>query len=243
MMSLIRAVAMALLPVAGAGAQRFEGIVVVGDAKQAVQQARVILLGKRDRFVDSTTTDAFGAFRVAADKPGKYTLLVRRKGYLSVTTEAFELPENDVITDTVFLTGRSAEMSVRDVLQQSLRRVFGGGAMTGLSRMVGPDSMEVLRPRFNTLGDYARAGRILGVSMPNGINSGCLRFSGESYCGQLFIDELAVNLRPDQVFMGDIEAIIAIRGMELGATAMEGRRYDASRYGVVMVYTSRFSLR
>lgn len=234
--------ALALLPIGSAAAQSFQGIVVVGAGKSAAQQAKVVLLGKRDRVVDSATTDAFGGFSVRADKPGKYTLLVRRSGYLPVNTESFELPENEVLTDTVHLTGRSAELGVRDAIQQSLRRVFGGAVLGGFTRMVGPDSMATLRSRFMTLGDYARAGRLLGVSMPSGVNSACLRFSGESYCGQLFIDELPVNLRPDQVFLTDVEAILAIRGMELGQTVMDTRRFDASRFGVVMVYTSRFHL-
>ncbi len=242
MRTLMRALALTALPLAAAGAQKFQGIVVVGSGKSAAQQARVVLLGKRDRVVDSATTDAFGGFSVAAEKAGKYTLLVRRPGFLPVTTETFELPENDIVTDTVHLTGRGAELGVKDALQQSLRRVFGGAVLASLTRLVGPDSMVRLRDRFQSLGDYARAGRLLGVSMPNGSNSACLRFSGESYCGQLFIDELPVNLRPDQVFLGDVEAIIAIRGLELGATVMETRRYDASRFGVVMVYTTRFQL-
>src|SRR5512139_463957 len=84
-------------------AQRFEGIVVVGANKVAAQRAQVVLLGRRDAPVDSTTTDAFGGFTVNAPKPGKFTLLVRRKGYLPITTEPFNLPEGEVLTDTVFL--------------------------------------------------------------------------------------------------------------------------------------------
>jgi hypothetical protein len=233
----------AILPIATATAQTFQGIVVVGEGKVAAQRAHVVLLGKRDRLVDSAVTDAFGGFTVKADKPGKYTLLVRRKGFLPIGTEPFELAEAEVLTDTVHLTGRAAELGYKEAIAQSLRRVFGGAVLGGFVRAVGPDSTAVLRDRFPTLGDYARAGRLLGVSMPNGVSSSCLRFSGEPYCGQLFIDELPVNLRPDQVFMSDVEAIIAIRGMELGQVVMDTRRFDASRYGVVMVYTNRFQLR
>jgi hypothetical protein len=228
---------------APATAQRFDGIIVVGANKVAAQRAQVVLLGKRDAFVDSATTDAFGGFSVVADKPGKYTLLVRRKGFMPMTTEAFELPEGEVLTDTVFLTGRQAELSYKDAMAESLRRVFGSVAMAGMSRMIGPDSIAVLRERHITLGDLIRTGRLLGVSQPGGTTSGCVRFSGESYCGQLFMDELPVNLRPDQIFLNDVEAIMALRGIELGTSVMDTRRFDASRYGVVMVYTNRYSLR
>jgi hypothetical protein len=237
------AVAATLALAAPAAAQRFEGIVVVGANKIAAQKAQVVLLGRRDAFVDSTTTDAFGGFSVEAEKPGKYTLLVRRKGYLPISTEAFELPEGEVLTDTVFLTGRTAEMSYKESLNESIRRVFGSSAMSGMSRLIGPDSIAVLRERHNTLGDLIRTGRLLGVSLPGGSASGCVRFSGESYCGQLFIDELPVNLRPDQIFLGDIEAVMALRGSEMGTSVLDTRRFDASRYGVVMVYTNRYSVR
>lgn len=226
-----------------AAAQRFEGIVVVGANKVAAQKAQVVLLGKRDAFVDSTTTDAFGGFSVGAEKAGKYTLLVRRKGYLPITTEVFNLPEGEVLTDTVFLTGRQAELSYKESLNESIRRVFGASAMSGMSRVIGPDSIAVLRERNNTVGDLVRTGRLLGVSLPGGSTSGCVRFSGESYCGQLFVDELPVNLRPDQIYLGDVEAVMALRGSELGTSVMNTRRFDASRFGVVMVYTNRFSLR
>lgn len=226
-----------------AAAQRFEGIIVVGANKIAAQKAQVVLLGKRDAFADSATTDAFGGFTVTAEKPGKYTLLVRRKGYLPITTEPFDLPEGEVLTDTVFLTGRQAELSYKESLNESIRRVFGSSAMSGMSRLIGPDSIAILRERHHTLGDLIRTGRLLGVSLPGGSSSGCIRFSGESYCGQLFIDELPVNLRPDQVFLNDIEAVMALRGSEMGTTVLNTRRFDASRYGVVMVYTNRYSIR
>lgn len=224
--------------------QHFEGIVVVGAAKRAAQSAQVILLGKRDTPVDSAVTDAFGGFKVAAPKPGKYTLLVRRKGFLPVQTEAFNLPEGEVLTDTVFLTGRSAELSVKDALVESTRRVFGAPAMVSMSRMIDPDSMAVLRQRYVTLGDVIRSGRLLALTLPNGSGSTCVRFSGERGCAQLFVDELPVYFRPDQLFLSDVEAIMAFRPIELGSAATESRQYfDNSRYGVVMIYTTRFSLR
>lgn len=232
-----------LLAASPLSAQRFEGIIVVGKNKVAVQRAHVELLGKRDVFVDSTTTDVFGGFTVEADKPGKYTLLVMRTGFLPITTEPFELPEGEVLTDTVFLTGRAAELGVKEALQESIRRVFGGPAMTSFARVIGPDSMPVVRERYLTLGDFVRAGRLLGVSMPGGSNSNCLRFSGERYCGQLFVDELPVYLAPDQVFLGDVLAVTSIRGMELGASVTQSRRFDNARFGVVMVWTNRYSLR
>ena len=97
-----------LLLVPGASAQQIDGILVVGKARIAAQKAQLTLLGKRDRVVDSATTDVFGGFTLKGDKPGKYTILVRRAGYMAVTTEAFDLPEGEGLTDTDFLSGRQA---------------------------------------------------------------------------------------------------------------------------------------
>lgn len=243
MRSLPLALLTAFTLAAPAHAQRFEGIVVLGAAKLAVQKAQILLLGKRDAVLDSAETDVFGGFTVKTEKPGKYHLLVRRKGYLPVYTDNFELPEGEVLTDTVFLTGRQAEMSFKDALAESVRRVFGGSAITALSRMIGPDSIAVLRERTHTLADLIQSGRLLGVTLPAGMSSQCVRFTGQSYCGQLFVDEMPVFYRPDQVFLQDVEAVVAMRGSDLGSVVMDTRRYDNARYGVVMVYTNRFALR
>lgn len=243
MRTLIVIAATSLLAASSAAAQRFEGIIVAGQTKSAVQRAQVVLLGKRDAVVDTATTDVFGGFSVTAEKPGKYSLLVRRKGYLPLTTESFQLPDGEVLTDTVFLTGRQAELETKDALQASMRRVFGGAVLGGMMRWLGPDSLATLRERFISVGDLVRTGRVLGLSLPGGINSGCLRFSGESGCAQLFVDELPVFLFPDQLFLADIEAIVPIRSIELGQAATIGRRGDNTRFGVLMVYTNRFYLR
>lgn len=236
-------ISLSLLSSLPLAAQRFEGVIVAGAAKNAVQKAQVVLLGRRDAIVDTATTDVFGGFSVQAEKPGKYTLLVRRKGYLPISTESFQLPEGEVLTDTVFLTGRQVEMETKDALQASMRRIFGGAVLGGMMRWLGPDSMVSLREKHVSLGDLARTGRILGLSLPGGVNSQCLRFSGENGCAQLFVDELPVFMMPDQLFLADIEAIIPVRSMELGQAATIGRRGDNSRFGVVMIYTNRFYLR
>jgi hypothetical protein len=45
------------------------------------------------------------------------------------------------------------------------------------------------------------------------------------------------------VSASDVEAVVAIRPLELGMAVTEARRWDNTRYGAVMVYTSRFALR
>jgi len=226
-----------------ASAQRIDGVIVVGQAKIAAQKAQLTLLGKRDRVVDSATTDVFGGFTLKGDKPGKYTILVRRTGYMPVTTEAFELPEGEVLTDTVFLVGRQAENSVKEVLTESIRRVFGSSPLGALSRYVGPEELGPERDRYMNLGDVVRSGKLLGVNVVGIGSNQCLRFAGEGGCAQIFLDGLPVDIRSDIVSIADVEALVAIRPMELGMAVTQARRWDNTRYGAVMVYTSRFAMR
>lgn len=226
-----------------ANAQQIDGIIVVGEAKLAAQKAQLTLLGKRDRVVDSATTDVFGGFTLKGDKPGKYTILVRRQGFLPITTEAFDLPEGEVLTDTVFLTGRQAEYSVKDVIGESLKRVFGTAPLGAMSRFLGPEELLPERSRYMNLGDLVRSGKLLGVSVVGTGSRQCLRFAGEGGCAQIYLDGIPVDVRSEVVSASDVEAVVAIRPLELGMAVTEARRWDNTRYGAVMVYTSRFALR
>jgi hypothetical protein len=71
----------------------------------------------------------------------------------------------------------------------------------------------------------------------------CLRFAGEGGCAQIFLDGLPVDVRSEIVSAADVEALVAIRPLELGMAVTAARRWDNTRYGAVMVYTSRFALR
>ena len=77
-----------------------------------VATSKVALLDRRQNVLDTTTTDVFGGFSLTAEKPGKYSLMVRRTGYYPILTDNFELLEDETRRDTVFLTGKMAEMSV-----------------------------------------------------------------------------------------------------------------------------------
>lgn len=226
-----------------APAQRFEGIVVVGETKRAVQRADLTLLGRRDRPVDSARTDVFGGFTLAAEKPGKFTILVRREGFMPMTTEAFELPEGEVLTDTVFLTGTLAENSIKDVIAKHIQQVFGAGPMAAMSRYAGPDKLLPNRERYLNLSDLVRSGRVTGVSVVGIGSSQCLRFTGEYGCAEIFVDGLPVDVRSETVPVVDVEAVVPIRPTELGMGVTEARRWRNARFGVVMVYTSRFTMR
>jgi hypothetical protein len=52
-----------------------------------------------------------------------------------------------------------------------------------------------------------------------------------------------VDVRSEIVSAADVEALVAIRPLELGMAVTAARRWDNTRYGAVMVYTSRFALR
>ncbi len=233
------AIAALLVAVPPLHAQVLDGIVVVGADKRAVATSKVALLDRRQNIVDTTTTDVFGGFTLEAEKAGKYSLLVRRKGFYPLTTESFELLKDETRRDTIFLAGPQSEMSVKDVLAEDIRRVFNSSIVTGFQRFLGPDDIEEMRSRAFTLGDLVRNGRLAGLQWYNP-PSGCLRFSGSSGCAQIFLDGLPVNLRVDAISSHDIEAIVAFRDMELGVAATSRGYMDNSRFGAVMVYTRRY---
>ncbi|MFN8666252.1 MAG: carboxypeptidase-like regulatory domain-containing protein [Gemmatimonadaceae bacterium] len=233
----------ALVTMAGAAsAQTIDGIIVVGADKRPVATTKVALLDRRQNLLDTVTTDVFGGFTFTAKKPGKYMLLVRRKGYYPVLTDDFDLLKDETRRDTIFIAGKAAEMSVRDAIAQDVRRVFSSVSGAGMQRFLGPDDIEEMRSRAFSLGDLVRDGRLAGLQWYNP-PSGCLRFSGSSGCAQIFLDGLPVFVRVDAISANDIEAIVALRDMELGVAATTRGNMDNSRYGAVLVYTRRYSVR
>jgi len=207
-----------------------------------VATTKVALLDRRQNLLDTVTTDVFGGFTFTAKKPGKYMLLVRRKGYYPVLTDDFDLLKDETRRDTIFIAGKAAEMSVRDAIAQDVRRVFSSVSGAGMQRFLGPDDIEEMRSRAFSLGDLVRDGRLAGLQWYNP-PSGCLRFSGSSGCAQIFLDGLPVFVRVDAISANDIEAIVALRDMELGVAATTRGNMDNSRYGAVLVYTRRYSVR
>ncbi len=225
-----------------APAQTIDGIVVVGASRQAVATSTVALLDRRQNVLDTTTTDVFGGFTLKAEKPGKYALLVRRPGYYPIVTDDFELLKDETRRDTVFLTGKAAEMSIKEVISADVRRVFGSSGLGSFQRFLGPEEIEKLRAHAFTLGDLIRDGRMSGLQWYNP-PGGCLRFSGTSGCAQIFLDGLPVQMRVDAISAADIEAIIAFRDNEIGIAASNRGALDNSRFGAVLVYTRRYSVK
>lgn len=233
---------LAALALSAAGAQTLDGVVVVGPGKSAVGRTKVALLDRRQNIVDTVTTDVFGEFTLRSAKPGRFSLLVRRAGFYPIVTDHFELLKDETRRDTVVLTGKAAEKSVREVIGQEVRNIFGTQTLAGMQRFLGPDEIEKLREHSFSLGDLVRSGRLAGLSWINP-PSGCLRFSGARGCAQIFLDGLPVNIRVDQVPGSDIEAIVAFRDTELGLLATSRGAMDNSRFGAVLVYTRRFQIR
>jgi hypothetical protein len=232
--------AVASLPSAVA-AQTLEGAVLLGEERRAMQNARLALVTRGMERVDTTTTDAFGYFVLNAPKAGSYSIVLRRPGFLPIVTDRFELGEGEVRVDTVFVDSAMAGRSLSEAIDHNLRSVFGGGARSAIGRLIGPEDLDAYRLRFQTLGDIARNGRILGATAYGTQGQSCIRFSGAQGCAQVFLNGLPIFISVDQINLIDVEAVLGLRGNELGVTVTEGRRFDASRYGAVMVYTTGFN--
>lgn len=224
-----------------ASSQTLEGTVLFGEQRQAVQNARVALVTRGMDLLDSATTDVFGFFILKAPKAGSYSIVLRRPGYLPIVTDRFELGDGETRADTVFLDSATAGKSVEDAINQNLRQVFGGSASSGMGRLIGPEAMDANRLRFQTLGDIARNGRILGATLVGTQGQSCIRFSGAQGCAQVFLNGLPIFVSADQINLMDVEAILGLRNQDLGLAATQNRRFDGSRFGAVMVYTTGFN--
>ncbi|MEO7965321.1 MAG: carboxypeptidase-like regulatory domain-containing protein [Gemmatimonadaceae bacterium] len=224
-----------------ASAQSVEGLVLVGNAKRAAQGATVFLLNQKQQPVDTAQADVFGSFALQAPSGGRYFLLVRRQGYYPILSDRFEIRDTEARVDTVFLSGPDAELTFRELFTRDLARLFGSSISAGASRYVGPEKMDSIRGMSVHLGDVVTRGHLSGLQYYP--QSGCLRFSGEGGCAQVYLDGLPVTLRADQISASDIEAVMALRPLELGVFANTRSSPDNSIYGVVMLYTSRFASR
>lgn len=220
-------------------AQQIQGLVVLGAAKRAIPGATLILLNNKHEPVDTSQADVFGSFTLQAPKEGRYFILVRRSGYYPIVSERIELRDSETRNDTLFLQGDDAELSFRQLFAKDLTRLFGSSISAGFSRVILPEQMDELRDRSIHLGDVVRGGHLAGLSYYS--QYGCLRFSGEPGCAQIYINGLPVPLRAEQVSSSDIEAVMAIRPSELGYVSTSNPFRDNSRFGVVMVYTSRYA--
>ncbi len=220
-------------------AQQIQGLVVLGAAKRALSGATLVLLNNKHEPVDTALADVFGSFSLQAPTAGKYFILVRRSGYFPIVSERIELRDTETRNDTLFLQGDDAELSFRQLFAKDLTRLFGSSISAGAARAILPEQMEKLRDRAIHLGDVVQNGRLTGLSYYS--QPGCLRFSGEPACAQIYVNGLPVTLRAEQISASDIEAVMAVRSSELGGFVSSGALRDNSRFGVVMVYTSRYA--
>lgn len=237
--ALVSALAVASPIVAPLHAQSIQGLILVGAARRSAPGATLVLLDRKHAPVDTAQADVFGAFSLQAPASGRYYILVRRSGYYPILSERIDLRDTETRNDTLFLRGDDAELNFRQIFAKDLTRLFGSSISAGMTRSMMPEQVDSLRDKTIHLGDIVRTGRFVGLQYYQ--QSGCLRFSGEPACAQLYVDGLPVNMRAEQISTQDIEAIMAVRSAELGYFANASR--DNSNYGVVMVYTSRFASR
>jgi hypothetical protein len=105
-------------------AQIIEGTVVEDESRLPIPGAEVLLLeetGERETRAQ-TVTDSLGAFRLTVPAPGRYTLLLRRLGYATRSTAAFEAARAEVIVTEVALSTEALELVPLVVVERRRER-------------------------------------------------------------------------------------------------------------------------
>lgn len=220
-------------------AQEFNGTLVNGRNRTPVARAKVLLVNGRADVLDSAITDAFGSFLLRAPKDGRFSVIIRRQGYLPVSSEVIELSAVSALVDTVVLDSM-AERPVKEAIAASMRRALGSSVSTAFWRYLGPDDIEKVRSRYHTLSELVRvSGKFSGLAQ-NAPPIGCFYFTTQIACAQLYLNGVAVNMAPDQVLTRDIEAVVALRPDELGVAVAQTRIGDNAQFGAIFVFTSAF---
>jgi hypothetical protein len=113
-----------LLAAAPLTAQTVEGTVVEEESGTPIPGVEVLLLDEaRERETRAqTVTDSLGAFRLVLPAPGRYTLLLRRIGYATRTTEAIEVARAEVVVTEVALGTEALQLEPLVVVERRRER-------------------------------------------------------------------------------------------------------------------------
>jgi hypothetical protein len=88
----------ALVPSAHIGAQVIRGSLVDAETKTPVGGATISVRGERDSLVTSVQTSDKGQFKAVLNRPGRYSLDVRRVGFAELKTTAAPVEAGDTVT-------------------------------------------------------------------------------------------------------------------------------------------------
>jgi hypothetical protein len=115
-------VAAAVVLAAPLAAQTIQGKVMEEGTRNPIAEVEVILQDGKGEKHATVLSDSLGAFRLTAPAPGEYTLHVRRIGYASQTTQAFEVVRWEVVAVEVTMSVAALRMEPLVVVERKQER-------------------------------------------------------------------------------------------------------------------------
>jgi len=214
-----------------ASAQAIDGTVVLADRKTPASNARVWLMGSRNRIIDTTRTTDQGRFHLAAPGAGEYSLVIRRMGYAPEHTDKLDFASGAVRTDTIITRSPRVMKPIAVEVSRDTRRYYGMDVRQLGSRYIGPESVDKLRPGASDVSDLIQRAALPGVIvrlLPSGTN--CVETRALRGCAPVFLDGMPVGVELPWLSASEIDAMVVLRSVD---GALVGHS------GAVLLYSSR----
>lgn len=107
-----------VLAAAPSTAQIVRGTVVEADTDSPIPHAEVVLVYSSGKEMRTVLADAYGAFVIEADEPGRYTLSVRHIGFVAVSTPVVDVAESEAVTVQIRMNAEAIPLEPLVVVQR-----------------------------------------------------------------------------------------------------------------------------
>ena len=227
-------VALAALTLAGtieAGAQAIDGTVLLADRTTPAANARVWLMGSRNRIIDTTRTTDRGHFHLAAPDAGQYSLVIRRIGYAPEHTDRIDFQPGVVRTDTIITRSARVMKPIAVEVSRDTRRYYGMDVRQLGSRYIGPEQVDKIRPGASDVSDLIRRAALPGVIvrlLPGGRE--CVETRALRGCAPVYLDGMSLGAELPWLSANEVDAMVVLRSVD---GALVGHS------GAVLLYSSR----
>ena len=227
-------VALAALTLAGtieAGAQAIDGTVLLADRTTPAANARVWLMGSRNRIIDTTRTTDRGHFHLAAPDAGQYSLVIRRIGYAPEHTDRIDFQPGVVRTDTIITRSARVMKPIAVEVSRDTRRYYGMDVRQLGSRYIGPEQVDKIRPGASDVSDLIRRAALPGVIvrlLPGGRE--CVETRALRGCAPVYLDGMPLGAEWPWLSASEVDAMVVLRSVD---GALVGHS------GAVLLYSSR----
>ncbi|HZD05766.1 MAG TPA: carboxypeptidase regulatory-like domain-containing protein [Longimicrobiales bacterium] len=191
------------LAIAPLEAQQVRGVVIDRLTNQRVMGASVMLVDTTFRVVAGSAANQTGAFRVVAENPGSYFVLVEALGYRPTMDGILDLGEGGSISVEIYLEPKAIELDSIKVAAERVEtfRVLEDAGFNERSRQpfgyfITPEEIRRRNPRYffelfrNTPGVRVSAAGLMGTMVEFTVGS----IRGPTCEPRVFVDGVRVNV-------------------------------------------------